>query len=87
MPNEYYLAVGRFVPENNFQTMLTEFMSSTTRRDFVLITDVKQNQFYEILKEKTGFDQDPQVKFVGTVLRSKSAEIYSRACLRLYTRS
>jgi rhamnosyltransferase len=67
MPNEYYLAVGRFVPENNFQTMLTEFMSSTTRRDFVLITDVKQNQFYEILKEKTGFDQDPRIKFVGTV--------------------
>ena len=52
MPNEYYLAVGRFVPENNFQTMLTEFMSSTTRRDFVLITDVKQNQFYEIFKGK-----------------------------------
>ena len=47
--------------------MLTEFMSSTTRRDFVLITDVKQNQFYEILKEKTGFDQDPRIKFVGTV--------------------
>ena len=42
-------------------------MSSTTRRDFVLITDVKQNQFYEILKEKTGFDQDPRIKFVGTV--------------------
>ena len=24
--NEYYLAVGRFVPENNYETMIREFM-------------------------------------------------------------
>lgn len=64
---EYYLVVGRFVPENNYETMITEFMKSKTKKDFVLITNVEQNKFYEQLKEKTGFDNDPRIKFVGTV--------------------
>lgn len=64
---EYYLVVGRFVPENNYETMLTEFMKSKTKKDFVLITNVEQNKFYDQLKEKTGFDKDLRIKFVGTV--------------------
>lgn len=65
--NEYYLVVGRFVPENNYETMITEFMNSNTKKDFVLITNVEQNKFYEELKIKTSFDQDSRIKFVGTV--------------------
>ena len=64
---EYYLVVGRFVPENNYETMITEFMKSNTTKDFVLITNVEQNKFYEQLREKTGFDKDSRIKFVGTV--------------------
>ena len=63
----YYLVVGRFVPENNYETMITEFMKSNTKKDFVLITNVEQNKFYEELKCKTGFDKDKRIKFVGTV--------------------
>ena len=64
---EYYLAVGRFVPENNFETMIKEFMKSNTKKDFVLITNVEKNKYYEELKEKTKFDTDERIKFVGTV--------------------
>lgn len=64
---EYYLVVGRFVPENNYETMITEFMKSNTKKDFVLITNVEKNKFYEKLREKTGFDKDKRIKFVGTV--------------------
>lgn len=64
---EYYLVVGRFVPENNYETMITEFMKSKTKKDFVLITNVEQNKFYDQLREKTGFDKDLRIKFVGTV--------------------
>ena len=64
---EYYLVVGRFVPENNYETMITEFMKSNTKKDFVLITNVEQNQFYQDLKNKTKFDKDERIKFVGTV--------------------
>lgn len=64
---EYYLVVGRFVPENNYETMITEFMKSNTTKDFVIITNVEQNKFYEQLRQKTGFDKDSRIKFVGTV--------------------
>lgn len=65
-PHGYYLVVGRFVPENNYETMIREFMSSKTNKDFALITNVS-DAFLNELKEKTGFDKDPRIKFVGTV--------------------
>lgn len=65
--NNYYLVVGRFVPENNYEAMIREFMKSNTKKDFVLITNVEQNSFYEKLRKETGFDKDSRIKFVGTV--------------------
>lgn len=65
-PKEYYLVVGRFVPENNYETMIREFMLSKTTKNFALITNVNE-AFLEELKKKTGFDKDPRIKFVGTV--------------------
>ena len=65
--NGYYLVVGRFVPENNYETMIREFIKSKSKKDFVLITNVEQNKFYDQLLQDTGFDKDPRVKFVGTV--------------------
>ena len=63
---EYYLVVGRFVPENNYETMIREFMQSKTQKDFALITNVNP-AFLEELKKKTGFNKDSRIKFVGTV--------------------
>jgi len=63
----YYLVVGRFVPENNYEAMIRGFMQSSSQKDFVLITNVEQNKFYDQLRKDTSFDQDPRVKFVGTV--------------------
>ncbi len=67
---QYYLVVGRFVPENNYETMIKEFMKSNTKKDLVLITNVQKNKFYEDLKQKTNFDKDKRIKFVGTVYES-----------------
>ena len=66
-PKEYYLVVGRFVPENNYETMIREFMKSHTAKDFVIITNIEHNKFYEQLKESTNFESDKRIKFVGTV--------------------
>ncbi len=63
---EYYLVVGRFVPENNYETMIREFMRSKTKKKFALITNVS-DKFLEELKQKTGFDKDSRIQFVGTV--------------------
>ncbi|WP_373305662.1 beta 1-4 rhamnosyltransferase Cps2T [Secundilactobacillus yichangensis] len=63
----YYLIVGRFVPENNYETMIREFMSSSTTKDLVIITNVQENVFYRKIKANTHFDTDNRIKFVGTV--------------------
>ena len=65
--NEYYLVVGRFVPENNYEAMIKGFMGSHSKKDFVLITNVEENKFYNQLLKDTGFDKDSRIKFVGTV--------------------
>lgn len=62
----YWLIVARFVPENNFETILKEFAKSKIKKDLVIITDYN-NPFYKELKEKTAFDNDARIKFVGTV--------------------
>lgn len=62
----YYLIIGRFVPENNYATMIREFMASATKRDLVIVTNVEHNKFYEELAAQTGFEADPRIKFVGT---------------------
>ena len=64
---EYYLIVGRFVPENNYELIIKEFMKSSTKKDLVIISNVEKNKFYEKLKLKTNFDKDPRIKFVGPV--------------------
>lgn len=68
---EYYLVVGRFVPENNYELMIKEFMQSKSKKDLVIITNVEKNKFYKELKEKTKFDIDARIKFVGTIYDSE----------------
>lgn len=62
----YYLVVGRFVPENNYETMIREFMSSHSRKDFAIITNVNTG-FLNELERKLHFRNDKRIKFVGTV--------------------
>ena len=63
---EYYLVVGRFVPENNFETMIREFMASDSTKDFAIITTT-DGRFYNRLQESLHFENDSRIKFVGTV--------------------
>lgn len=64
--NEYYLIVGRFVPENNYETMIKEYMKSKTKKDFAIITN-SDEAFVSELENHLGFSSDKRIKFVGTV--------------------
>ena len=64
---DYYLILGRFVPENNYETAIREFMKSSTERDLVIICNHEGNAYFDELRQITGFDKDKRVKFVGTV--------------------
>lgn len=66
LAKNYYLVVGRFVPENNYETMIREFMRSKTKRDFAIITNVN-NRFLNELAARLNFRDDKRIKFVGTV--------------------
>lgn len=63
---EYYLAVGRFVPENNYETMIREYMACGSKKNFAIITNVNET-FLEELERKLHWKNDPRIKFVGTV--------------------
>lgn len=65
-PFEYYMSCGRFVPENNFETMIREFMKSKTEKDFAIITTA-DDVFLNELEERLHFKSDKRIKFVGTV--------------------
>lgn len=63
---QYYLVVGRFVPENNYETMIREFMASKTDKVFAIITNVN-DKFLEELESKLHYRSDSRIRFVGTV--------------------
>lgn len=65
-PGEFYLVVGRFVPENNYETMIREFMKSNSKKNFAIITNVN-DKFLDELEQKVHYKTDSRIKFVGTV--------------------
>ncbi len=65
--NNYYLIVGRFVPENNYELILKEFKNTNTKKDLVIVSNVEKNKFYYELLNKTDFESDSRIKFIGSV--------------------
>lgn len=72
------------MPENNYETMIKEFMKSNTKKDLVIITNVEQNKFYEELKQKTNFDKDKRIKFVGTVYDDELLTLIRKMHMHIY---
>ncbi len=64
--DRYYLVVGRFVPENNFETMIREFMRSDTDKDLAIIT-TPNTKFMKKLEDTLHFQNDPRIRFPGSV--------------------
>lgn len=67
LQGEYYLVVGRFVPENNLEYILKEFIASDTQRKLIVITNAEKNQYYQKLLTETQFLSDSRIRFAGTV--------------------
>lgn len=63
---QYYLVVGRFVPENNYETMIREFMKSNSKKRFAIITNTNK-EFLDKLNNNLGFMNDSRIVFAGTV--------------------
>lgn len=62
----YYLVVGRFVPENNYETIIREFLACKSSKDLVIIT-TENDKYLKQLEKKLQFSKDKRIRFVGTV--------------------
>ena len=63
---DFYISVGRFVEENNFEVMIREFMTSNTEKDFAIIT-TENPKYAAQLQQKLQYKKDKRIKFVGSV--------------------
>ncbi|MBO5622561.1 MAG: DUF1972 domain-containing protein [Butyrivibrio sp.] len=57
-PKEYYLVVGRFVKENNFDTIIREFLKSKTKRKLIIITTDNPKLLDEMNRQLHFLDDD-----------------------------
>lgn len=65
-PNEYYLVVGRFVQENNFDIIIKEFMKSDTKRKLVLLTTENESLKTQLSSE-LGYEKDERIVFADSI--------------------
>ena len=76
----FYCVVGRCVPENNYETIIREFMLSNTKKDLAIIT-TDNPKMLKKLDEKLHYKRDKRVKFVGTVYDTELlTKIRENAC-------
>lgn len=80
MEKDYYLIIGRFVPENNYVTAIKEFMASSTKRDLVIVANHAGSAYFQKLEEETDFSRDKRIKFVGTVYDSNLLKYLRNQC-------
>ena len=68
---EYFLVVGRCVPENNYELVINEFMNSNSKKTLLIITNLSGSKYYDELKERTHFEKDKRIRFIDGVYNTK----------------
>ncbi len=76
-PGEYYLVVGRLVPDNNAALIIQEFQHSETKKKLVVVGDVTyKDRYAQSLKQI----EDPRIIFTGYVKDADMLnELYTNA--------
>ncbi|BES66469.1 glycosyltransferase family 1 protein [Gottschalkiaceae bacterium SANA] len=65
---KYYLIINRFVRENSYELILSEFVKSKTDADFIVVSNIeRENKIYAEIAKTVPFEKDERIKFVGTV--------------------
>ena len=74
--NNYYLYVGRFIPENNVELIINEYINSESKKYLVLITNINyESGYYNILNKKLNLDKNKKIIFPGTVYNENLLKI------------
>lgn len=84
----YCLMVGRCVPEDNYELVISEFMNSNINKDLVIITNFENNPYFKKLKDITHFESDKRIKFINGIYdKDKLATIRKNAYLYIHGHS
>lgn len=59
-PDQYYLVVGRFVEENNFDIIMKEFMKTKTEKKLVILTTFNK-KLKKRLKKELDYESDERI--------------------------
>ncbi|WP_104803899.1 DUF1972 domain-containing protein [Blautia marasmi] len=83
--DEYYLVLGRYIPENNYEMMIKGFMKSKTDKKLLIITNYKAEiqKFHQHILDSTHYPDDDRVIMAGT-LYDKEILHYVRQYARGY---
>ena len=83
-PGQYYLIVGRFIPDNNWGIMIEGFRQSRTQRKLVVVGDVPyQDEYSSNLKKLCEIDE--RLIFTGLVKnRDAVAELFHNAYVYMH---
>ena len=65
----YYLILGRYTPENNYEMMFKGFIKSTSSRKLLVITNYQSEiqKFHEHIRKSTQYEKDNRVIMAGTI--------------------
>jgi glycosyltransferase involved in cell wall biosynthesis len=79
---DYYLIVGRLIPDNNVELMVREFLGSGSRRKLVVVGDVPYRDAYALRLKKM---DDPRLAFTGYIRDQEDlAELYQHCYAYLH---
>lgn len=82
--HEYYLIVGRFIPDNNWGIMIEGFRKSNTTRKLIVVGDVPYKDDYSASLKKLA-EMDDRLVFTGLVRdREAVAELFHNAYVYMH---
>lgn len=76
--DKYFAVICRMVPENNFELIIKEFMKTNIDKELVIVSNIKNNKFYNELLNKIKFDKDSRIRFIGGVYDAKALTVIRR---------
>lgn len=86
--NDYCLMVGRFVPENNYELVINNFMKSKIDKKLLIVSNISSSNYYNEVLEKTKCNQDKRIMFVdGIYDQVKLSTIRKNAYLYIHGHS
>lgn len=65
--DSYFLMVGRFVSENNYELVINEFMKSKTDKRLIIISNISSSNYYSEVVSNTNCNKDKRIIFIDGI--------------------